>query len=59
MSSRSDRSQQRGEKKAYLSTWVQPETKKTVQERAQRQGESVAQYLRRLVRQEGETPKTA
>ena len=59
MSSRSDRSQQRGEKNAYLSTWVQPKTKKTVQERAQRQGESVAQYLRRLVRQEGETPKTA
>jgi hypothetical protein len=59
MSSRSDRSQQRGEKNAYLSTWVQPETKETVREQAQRQGESVAQYLRRLVRQEGETPKTA
>ena len=59
MSSRSDRSQQRGEKSAYLSTWVRPETKKTVRERALREGESVSQYLRQLVRQGGETPKAA
>jgi len=59
MSSRSNRSQQRGEKSAYLSTWVRPATKQNVQERAERHGESVAQYLRRLAREKAADQQAA
>lgn len=58
MSSRSARSQQRGEKSAYLSTWVRPEVKDEVRQRADEQGETVAEYLRRLARDDGRKAAT-
>jgi predicted HicB family RNase H-like nuclease len=54
----SDTSQRR-EKSECLGTRVRPEVKEQTKARAEKQGVTVAEYLRRLVRQGGETPKTA
>lgn len=55
MSDGSATSQQRGEKEAYLSTWVRPEVKQKTRQRAEQEGVTVAEYLRRLVRDDSRT----
>jgi len=39
----------RGEKTACVGTWVRPEVKRDVKAAAERQGVTIAEYLRRLV----------
>jgi hypothetical protein len=49
MSDGSASTSRRGEKTAPLGTWVRPEVKKDVEEEANQQGLTVAEYLRQLV----------
>ena len=39
----------RGEKTACVGTWVRPEVKRDVKAAAERQGVTIAEYLRQLV----------